>query len=70
MTKKDYELIAESIKSFIVSSEKIIGEAYDYKTVLYLAGWIAQDLKNSNDKFNTEKFTAIILKANKQRYGN
>lgn len=68
MTKKDYELIAESIQAFIRSGDKMIGDSYNLKTVLYLSGWIAQDLKNSNDKFDTDKFTAIVTKGIKQRY--
>jgi hypothetical protein len=66
MTKKDYELIGTSIANFVQNAEKLIGDNYDLKTVLYLTGWLAQDLGRDNSKFNTKKFTDIVTKTVKK----
>lgn len=56
MTKKDYELIANSIKQFRYKFNDMTGAEIDQQTVSSLVGWLAHDLDKENSKFNTEKF--------------
>lgn len=61
MTKKDYELIAQSITSFINSGEGATGYAVDKDTMVRFAGWIAKDMQLSNYNFDTNKFAQAIV---------
>lgn len=56
MTKKDYELIANSIKQFRYKFDDMVGVEVDQATISSLVGWLAHDLEKENSKFNAEKF--------------
>jgi hypothetical protein len=56
MTKKDYELIADSIKQFRYKIDELADTEIDQSTVSLLVGWLASDLEKDNSKFNENKF--------------
>ena len=55
MTKKDYELIAKSIKSFKNNSD-MTRAGIDIETINMFIGWLASDLEDNNPKFDAKKF--------------